>query len=175
MKKCDYCGRYLKNSHDTCPGCGGTHFQEIRNFGTKKIIEVPKGGYKMTYSMKKYLRSFKNSKAALITLGTLITGIGFVVNILVPLIIAKGNSFDSSLYPFFVPIYVPVIGIIFIFIGLYSNRKYYHERRKIKKILRKGILIKNMPYKFVISKTNNKYNQYYVIEVQYEKDNGEQI
>ena len=30
----------------------------------------------MTYSMKKYLWSFENSKAALITLGTLITGIG---------------------------------------------------------------------------------------------------
>ena len=40
MFKCSYCGRYLKNQYDNCPGCGSNKFEKISNPGTIKITVI---------------------------------------------------------------------------------------------------------------------------------------
>lgn len=47
MYQCKYCGRYLKNNYNNCPGCGAVDFSYINNFGTIEVTEVPKNGYKI--------------------------------------------------------------------------------------------------------------------------------
>ena len=45
MYKCNYCGRYLKNQYDVCPGCGSSSFETKSFMGEKVIKTPPNGGY----------------------------------------------------------------------------------------------------------------------------------
>lgn len=174
MKKCDYCGRYFKEIHETCPGCGSTSFQNISNFGTIKITDVPQGGYKLdTDNFKSDKKLFSIFYYAGIV--TIAMGIIFSIIPLLFSIVATGNDFFGITFALASISICIVTGLPFILIGKYGIKKYKKNIEKLNILSQKGILIKNMPYEIKPTGTVVNNQRVYAIEVQYELDNGTKI
>lgn len=172
MYICEYCGRYLKEKVDKCPGCGGSKFTKTQNIGEIVIKNPPKGGYKVN------LVNFKEEKKAYTPL--ILIGVTIFISILFFSLsffkIGKGNG---------------VLGIPFILFGIFAiisgfiealailspagkmRHKSNKNMSKIKQLSQKGILIKNLRYS--IKPVDNKIdgpNTVYYLSVVYEIEKG---
>lgn len=176
MYQCKYCGRYLKEAYDNCPGCGSNKFDKISNFGTTKITKVPDGGYKIN------LNNYKKDNLAgilLMVMGTIFLSIS-VVTLLTfgsaSLIFSSEIGFLSfGFLPFIIDIPFIIIGFFILKLGLNLNKKHKEKLRKVKNLAHNGILIKNLNY--TVKKTGTIINgqPVYCIEVIYENANGTKI
>ena len=172
MRKCDYCGRYFKDMHEVCPGCGSAIFKSVHNFGTKKITEVPKGGYKLDND------NFKSDKK-IFSIFYYVGIVIFVFGVVTSLPFFTAGAFigdlgmEIGMMGGFMSLAIPgLIGAIFFLIGRSGIKKYKENMKKLKVLSQKGLLIKNMPYKVKPTGTVVNGKKIYAIEVQYELDNG---
>jgi len=58
MYICKYCLRNLKKRYETCPGCGASQFEEVKDFREKVIKNPPLGGYKIDFVNYEHGQSF---------------------------------------------------------------------------------------------------------------------
>lgn len=176
MYKCKYCGRFLKESYNNCPGCGSNKFEKIRNFGTTKITKVPEGGYKIN------LNNYKKDNIAgiiLIVMGIIFlsaSGITmFVFGFVSSFFNNSTESFNFNFIPLLIDIPFFIVGFVILKFGLNLNKKHKEKIKKVKELSHKGILIKNLNYNVKPSGTIINGQPIYCIEVIYENDNGTKI
>lgn len=155
MYKCKYCGRYLKNNYNNCPGCGSINFEKVNIFGVTKITQVPQGGYQIKTS------NLKRSNF----LGILFAFIGGIFT-LMGLVMAFLMGFL---------ILFSLFGLIFLVIGLWLIKMNNDKVKKVERLAFTGVLIKNLNYE--LKKTGNEVMgvPVYAIEVIYENETGVKI
>ena len=175
MLVCNYCGRNLKKEYDVCPGCGASSFKNISMIEQYTIKKPPKDGY--IIKVESYEKSIKISK--------LLKWIGIILMIVMvlfetPFIIGGmmsmeddamfGTSFIlislSSTLIFF------LIGIVLIIISIKMKKKALNNIKRVHKLAKEGVLIKNMPYELIPSGTVINGTPIYCIEVKYESKSG---
>lgn len=146
MKHCLYCGRYYEIFKE-CPGCGSVKFEEVKNNGTLRIEEPPKGGYKIN---KDNLIISKGIGIVFSTIGYImatITSIGFIIIVISCFLFETEiiDIKDSFYLSFFLP--SPFIIALFLFLGNSLTKNVNITNSKIERLKTKGVLIKNLKYK----------------------------
>ena len=176
MYQCKYCGRYLKEAYNNCPGCGSNKFDKIRNFGTTKITKVPEGGYKIN------LDNYKKDNFAGILI--IVVGIVFLSVSIFSLLSFGATSaiFNREIgfgffgfFPFLINIPFVLIGFFILKAGINLNKKHKEKLKKIEQLAHNGILIKNLNYTVKPTGTILNGQPIYCIEVIYENERGSKI
>ncbi len=150
MRHCLHCGRYYE-IYKECPGCGSVKFEEIKNNGTLRIEEPPKGGYKIN---KDNLIISKGIGIVFSIIGYImatITALGFIVIVIScffyePSTVDIKESFDIALIlSLLLP--SPFIIALFLFLGRALTKNVNITNSKIERLKTKGVLIKNLKYR----------------------------
>ena len=170
MYVCEYCNRHLKKKYKECPGCGGTTFKKIQNYGETIIKKPPKDGYKVNIENFKYQR--KGHRVGLIFgLYVVIMGLIFVL-----LLLPFGGLASSVMLILFAVIFSkPLIKIAGMFFKssneIRSNAD--KEINKVKYLSQHGMLIKNLRYKIKPMEGSIKgAKTAYIVQVIYEIEKG---
>ena len=178
MYKCNYCGRYLKNEYESCPGCGSTHIEKLNDTGVLKITDVPEGGYKIN------LNNIKKDNLGGVVLT--IMGVVFLVMSATSLIsfIVTDVFINSQLEEgvFSISIFSTLFDIPFIIVGILMlvganklKKKHKEKIEKIKYLSQHGVLIKNLQYHVKPTGTVINGRAIFCIEVMYKHENGTEI
>ncbi len=178
MLKCSYCGRYLKNSYDVCPGCGSSSFKKVSMIESYAVNKPPEGGYKI--KVESYEKSIK--------IGNILkwSGIGAIIFLILfdlPFVLGGIMSMetDAMFGTSFLAISVGVSSVFYaiaiglIVIGKKMKKKALNNIERVKKLAQTGLLIKNMPYELKETGTIINGNPIYCIEVHYESKSGKLI
>lgn len=172
MYICEYCGRYLKEKVDKCPGCGSSSFNKTQNIGEIVIKNPPKGGYKVN------LINFKEQKKTYTPL--ILIGVTIFISILFFslsfLKIGKENGAWGIPFILF-GIFAIISGLKEALVILSPAGKMRHQTNKdinkIKKLSQNGILIKNLKYSIKpIDRQIDGPNTVYYLSVVYEIEKG---
>jgi len=176
MLKCNYCNRILKTKYQTCPGCGSSSFEEIKNMDNYIINTPPEGGYKIPLGTQPRENNKKDIKNKLI-----ITRIILIFAILGIVLSIKFLPFRES----FLVIIFLIFLIFYIFFNATMTKDNEDQKReeekqkknyeKLKKLSTKGILIKNIDYTLETAKLSSKKKQLYNIRINYVAPNGNKI
>ena len=164
MHICNYCGRYLKEEYEKCPGCGGSSFTNKAYLGEEIIEKPPEGGYKLDMSNLK-----KSKKTATIFIWVGIAIIVFSILFGIPFI------FFGIDYVIFGIVPGAFIGILMIIIALSNRRNINRSIKRINKLVKTGILVKGMPYKLIDTGTMVMGHYYKCMEVKYKNSAGIEI
>ena len=178
MLVCNYCGRNLKNDYEVCPGCGSSSFKKLNMIDQYSINTPPKDGYKI--KVESYEKSKRLAKILKwIGIITIIFSISMEIPFLIGglLTIDQDAGFGAS---FILISLCTTIPFIFIGIGLVigskrSIKKTKANIKRVEKLAKTGVLIKNIPYELKPTGTiiNGKPIQY--IQVLYESTSGKKI
>lgn len=170
MYHCKYCGRYLKENYNNCPGCGANKFEKIKKHGTITINEVPNGGYKVN---TKNIKKDNFAGIFLIIMGTIFICVGLPEIFFVLLSL---YFFELVVIPvFFLFLIFPIVGAFLLYFGLKLTRRNKEKVRKIEQLAHTGVLIKNLTYTVKPTGTVINGNPIYCIEVIYENASGVKI
>lgn len=130
MHICNYCGRVLKHDYEKCPGCGGSSFKNKAYLGEEIIKTPPKGGYKI--DINDYVREIIKN-LIIVFVATLFLTITIIK--LLPLLILF--------------ICLAIIELAFLFGGLKFAIEEFIALKRLKRISKTGMLVKNIPYEVV--------------------------
>lgn len=161
MYKCKYCGRYLKNNYNDCPGCGSNTFEITHNKGTIKITNVPDGGYKIKYIDLK-VKYFEGILILLLGITIVISGF-------------YSLTFQTTLSMLMANALFLLFGLSVVFWGINSKNTYRDKIDKIKRLKFNGILIKNLTYEINQLGFTQDNNLRYFIETIYINENGRKV
>ena len=153
MYVCNYCGRVLKHEYEKCPGCGGSSFKTKAYLGEEIIKTPPKDGYKLN----------KESHKSNVKIGKILIGVGVVFTLAAFPILITDKLF-SSLFSdseilkemnwmdnfYLVPL---VVGIMVTIFGIMRTKTAKNNMDKLENLSKKGILVKNIPYEVIMTKT----------------------
>ena len=155
MYVCNYCGRYLKNEYDVCPGWGSHSFKKVQEKKEKVIKTPPKDGYKI--NMYEF-ESKKQGSGAYVVVGIFL--IIFIIAFTIPFL--SGGFSAMKVDPLFGIGFI-AMPILFLFIFMYAGYNMFKTGRnnkvsadrdiaRVTKLAKEGMLIKNMDYKLRVSK-----------------------
>ena len=175
MYICNYCGRHLKKKYDKCPACGSDSFEKIISEGVEIIKTPPKDGYKINTKNIKH-KLFENK----IPLYFGLAMIGFVLIFCLSFfltgisIISKDDKLFGYLFLGFTVLFIVVfiINVIKAVNEVRTDDKDSDRYKKIEKLVKNGLLIKNLPYKLEAIKNNNSSKTVYCIKVVFEIEKG---
>ena len=178
MQICNYCGRNLKKEYDTCPGCGSTSFKKTNDFGEKVIKTPPKGGY--VISTNNYQKSDNIGKIVIcVSLIFLVFSVLFDIPFILGGLLAGqddvlfGLTFSLTSLATTIPFII--ISVVAIIIGKNIRKKAKNNIKRVQKLAKEGILVKNMPYELVSSGTVINGQTVYCIKVEYENASNQKI
>ncbi len=164
MYVCNYCGRYLKNEYEVCPGCGGNSFKTKAYLGETIIEKPPEGGYKI--NIDNYQKEVKRPNV-LIIIGTILIIGSFLFNL--PALFAGIVMFLLFASP------VLFVGILLLAVGLSNKKKFQKDIARINKLSKHGLLVKGMPYKVIDTGEFVLNKHYKCIEVNFKNSAGVEI
>ncbi len=156
MKKCKYCGRYMRNKVDACYSCGSNEFDNNEKDNII-IINAPKEGFNVPTlyeenEIKKYNRLKKYGLYTLPFYFLIIFIYWF------PLL---------SIIYFYIFIQLIFVTIFLIAFGSHGINHYKNEIKRLNNLKNNGVLVKNLSYK-VIPQENNYYK--YSVSFQMDKN-----
>ena len=154
MKKCNYCGRYMRNRVMNCFSCGSDNFDSIID---DKIVSIdpPEGGFHVhTDGVMEDIK--RNKRLLMIGLS--------IIPLLLTGIICIWYPFTIIIYSYLV-IQIGVISIPLIIIGGTGLKKKKKRLKELEYLKNHGKLVKNQRYK-VFQNMNN----YFIIDVSFRMD-----
>ncbi len=176
MYICNYCKRNFKEKYELCPACGGNSFSEKAYLGATIIETPPKDGYKLDLS------NFEEEKKRVrhsARIGFIFSFVWFIMTF--PILLFGFLSFGIGDYTviiigIFDALIIIAVLIYSIFYKISSLKFINSEVARIKKLSKKGLLVKGLSYKLDNTGEHimGKYLHYY-IEVTYENANGSKI
>ena len=164
MHICNYCGRYLKEEYEQCPGCGGSSFTNKAFLGEQIIEKPPEGGYKLDMN-----NLIKSKRVATIFIWIGIGIILFSIISCIPFLLLGIKEIVSFILP------GDFIGIIMIVIAANNRKNINRSIKRIEKLAKTGILVKGMPYKLVNTGTMVMGRYYKCMEVKFKNSAGIEI
>lgn len=170
MYICKYCLRNLKYQYETCPGCGASQFEKVADFREKVIKTPPAGGYKV--ELNSYNYELKNGK--------IFKYIGYVLIAIVVFLLIFFFDFRADK-----GIFLMVLTMLFFFLGLAiffvkegksQEEKSSEAKKKVEKLSKSGMLIKNLDYEIINMGTDiNITRPTYQIKVLYKNQTGVKV
>ena len=184
MYKCNYCGRYLKNQYDVCPGCGSSSFETKSFMGEKVIKTPPNGGY--IIQTKDFVKAKKTAKfltwfGIIWIVFTVMSTLPFLVIGLISLINLASEDFGAEfglafiLLPSAIDIIFIAVGVLLIVCGKKEEKKHQTEIDRVQKLAKTGTLVKNIPYEIERSSITDNNGPVYQIKITYKNASGVEI
>lgn len=174
MQVCNYCGRFLKNHFDICPGCGSSDLKKSDQDGQFVIDIPPEGGYRIDMSFLEQQRekygAMKVWGISILCFFVVLSAIIFIEDFALDDLFAV--MFVSFFFVFGPPI---VLGLVLIIVGSKKKKEYSNHMIALKQIAMSGVLIKNMKYELEDSGYVKRGKRGYRIKVLYEDEEGNTI
>ena len=165
MYICKYCLRNLKKRYDTCPGCGASQFEEVKDFREKVIKDPPFGGYKIDFV------NYEHEQGV----GKVFKYIGYLIVLVIIFfaIFFVDFSYDMALLGLELVMLLFFLGLAIFFIcdGNSRIKKSKKEIEKVKNLSKNGMLIKNLEYE-IVTIGSNVNEPVYKIRVYYKNQSG---
>ena len=184
MYRCEYCNRHLKKKYDNCPGCGGSSFKKVQNYGEVIIKEPPKDGYKINTINYKFERDSHKPLSFIGRLGIVFL-LPFILVFIVLFIFVLSPSSSDNAFTYVTTLLMFIIfGCIIFSVYKAFSDTFFKKAKEIKDtsdkklnkldyLAKHGMLIKNLKYNIKpADKKIEGRNTKYKIQVIYEIEKG---